>query len=96
MIHRGIEYTLLTKDYHPVEGEILYKIDEIYNDELPPLEGVVTHWGATHHDDMAVQVKVIYPQEILDKWVKAHGKKILKELREWEFWWLENMYKRNV
>jgi hypothetical protein len=92
MVHRGIEYIQLTKDYHPTEGQILYKIDVDYGEKLPPLEGKVTRWGANNHDDFLVNVDLIYPQEILDKWVKKYGKKILKDNKKRDFWWIPNCY----
>ena len=95
--HRGIKYRHLTKKSNPKEGEVLYTLPQPEDGDIPVLEQKVTSWGADNHgeeDSFLIEVTTIYPQEILDIWIKKHGKKILKTLPYKKFVPLECLYEK--
>lgn len=82
MEYLGKTYEKLTNDYHPYEGEILYKLPLPYDEQLDPLKLTVTKWGAKHHgeeDNFLIQVVVEYPISFIDYIREQYKDKSRKE-----------------
>ena len=102
---KGEKYIPLTKKYHPVEGEILYRFDPDGLREFDPIQCEVTRWGANNHgekDLYLIEVKMTYPEDfkksyIAEQTTRKERKAAIKELEPRKcFYSLEGLHMKIV
>jgi len=100
IIFNNDSYVEVGKDYHPEEGEVLYKFDDCIEDEYP-LGIKITKWGSKHHgeeDHYLIEGENIYPLQKIEEWREEYGKKKLNKMlgknSKTSWYYLPELYKK--